>query len=87
MGDDNDWSDDDSWDTGDTYEDENGDTFADPGGVSALRASSPSNPRDCPCPTCEWPNRLTRRDVALGYQCDSCANARETGREIDYYEG
>ena len=62
------------------------DEFAEPGGNSALRASSSSNPRDCPCPTCGWPDRLTRRDVGLGYQCDSCADARERGGEIDYYE-
>ena len=39
------------------------------------------------CPTCGWPERLTPRDVSLGYQCDSCASARERGGEIDYYEG
>lgn len=51
--------------------------FADPGGRSALRAATPSNPRVHPCPTCESPNRLTQRDVDLGYQCDSCADAAE----------
>lgn len=60
--------------------------FADPGGNSALRAAGPDNPRDLPCPSCGWPNRLTRADKARGYQCDSCADAAETGRDIDYYE-
>jgi hypothetical protein len=60
--------------------------FADPGGNSALRAASPSNPRNLPCPTCGWPNRLTPKDVALHYQCDSCADAYERGGEIYYYE-
>jgi hypothetical protein len=53
--------------------------FAEPGGNSALRAASPSNPRNQPCPTCERPNRLTPKDVALGYQCDSCADRAERG--------
>ena len=53
--------------------------FADPGGRSALRAASRSNPRNRPCPTCKKPNRLTPKDVALGYQCGSCANAAESG--------
>lgn len=53
--------------------------FADPGGRSALRAATPEDPRDQPCPTCEAPNRLTRRDVALGYQCDRCADNAERG--------
>ena len=61
--------------------------FADPGGESALRAATPDNPRDKPCPTCHWPNMLTRRDVAFGYQCDSCAKAMERGWDIDYFEG
>ena len=51
--------------------------FADPGGRSALRAASASNPRNLPCPTCGEPNRLTPKDEALGYQCDSCADAAE----------
>jgi len=62
------------------------DMFADPGGNSALRRASASNPRNLPCPTCGWPNSLTPKDVALGYQCDSCANAQERGMDIDYYE-
>lgn len=53
--------------------------FADPGGRSALRAATPNNPRNLPCPTCEEPNRLTPLDVARGYQCDQCADAEEMG--------
>lgn len=61
--------------------------FADPGGTSALYAADGRNPRNLPCPTCGWPNRLTARDVAAGYQCDSCADAAERGMDIDYYDG
>jgi hypothetical protein len=53
--------------------------FADPGGNSALRAATPNNPRNLPCPTCGEPDRLTPLDVAAGYQCDDCAN-RDEGR-------
>ena len=53
--------------------------FTDPGGRSALRASSRRNPRNLPCPTCKAPNRLTPADRALGYQCDSCADRCERG--------
>jgi len=53
--------------------------FADPGGNSALRAASKSNPRNLPCPTCREPNRLTPADKALGYQCDACADRDERG--------
>src|SRR5438309_800207 len=53
--------------------------FADPGGRSALRAASASNPRNLPCPTCERPNMLTPKDRALGYQCDICADNDEMG--------
>jgi hypothetical protein len=53
--------------------------FADPGGRSALRAASKSNPRNLPCPTCGAPNRLTPKDRDLGYQCDSCADKAEGG--------
>ena len=53
--------------------------FADPGGGSALRAASKSNPRNLPCPTCREPNRLTPRDRALHYQCDECADRAEGG--------
>ena len=51
--------------------------FADPGGRSALRAASERNPRDLPCPTCGRENMLTPKDVALGYQCDRCADRDE----------
>ena len=49
--------------------------FTDPGGRSALRAGK----RIHPCPTCGEPNRLTAKDKALGYQCDRCADALESG--------
>ena len=51
--------------------------FADPGGNSALRAASRSNPRNLPCPTCGEPNRLTPADRRQGYQCDDCADRAE----------
>lgn len=54
-----------------------GPAFADPGGRSALRAATEDNPRDQPCPKCGAPNRLTPADVALGYQCDRCADSEE----------
>jgi len=57
-------------------------TFADPGGNSALRAATKSNPRNLPCPNCGEPNRLTPADRAQGYQCDSCADRAERG--FDY---
>lgn len=57
--------------------------FAEPGGRSALRAATKSNPRNRPCPTCGAKNRLTPRDVALGYQCNACAD-RDEG---SYYGG
>ena len=53
------------------------DMFANPGGNSALRASSKRNPRNLPCPTCGGKNRLTPADRALGYQCDICADIAE----------
>lgn len=53
--------------------------FQDPGGRSALRKATKSNPRNKPCPTCKEPNRLTPRDVALHYQCDRCADTLERG--------
>lgn len=49
--------------------------FANPG--SALRAASPRNPRNLPCPTCKEPLKLTPKDVACGYQCDACARRDE----------
>ena len=55
--------------------------FADPGGRSALRASSESNPRNLPCPTCGTENVLTPADRARGYQCDACADRAEGGGE------
>jgi len=51
--------------------------FADPGGVSALRAETDSNPRNRDCPQCRHHNMLTPRDVALGYVCDRCAGLNE----------
>lgn len=48
--------------------------FADPGGESALRAATSTNPRNMPCPTCKETDKLTQEDVNLGYQCDDCAN-------------
>lgn len=59
------------------YDDEHDHEFADPGGRSALRAATQNNPRNRKCPTCKKPNRLTPKDVALGYQCDECADADE----------
>lgn len=53
--------------------------FADPGGRSALRAASSSNPRNLPCPSCGASDRLTPADRARGYQCDSCADREESG--------
>jgi hypothetical protein len=63
----------------DYYEDDFHIDFADPGGNSALRAATKSNPRNLPCPTCGEPNRLTPADVNQGYQCNSCADALEFG--------
>ena len=60
---------------------EDGPDFADPGGRSALRAARPGNPRNRKCPNCGARNRLTPRDVALGYQCDSCADRAERGMD------
>lgn len=53
--------------------------FADPGGRSSLHAASKRNPRIYPCPNCERENTLTAADVALGYQCDACADEVERG--------
>lgn len=53
--------------------------FAEPGGNSALRAATKANPRNLPCPTCHQPNRLTPKDVSLGYQCNACADQQEGG--------
>lgn len=51
--------------------------FRDPGGTSALHPGR----RTKPCPTCGQPQRLTARDVAKGYQCDTCA-ARAEGTYV-----
>ena len=64
----------------DDYQDEEEflkEEFQDPGGNSALRRATPSNPRNLPCPTCGRPNMLTPKDVALHYQCDRCADLDE----------
>jgi phage/plasmid primase-like uncharacterized protein len=53
--------------------------FADPGGRSALRASSKRNPRNLPCPSCAAKNRLTPADRAQGYVCNVCADMAERG--------
>lgn len=53
--------------------------FAEPGGRSALRAASRTNPRNLPCPDCGQPNRLTPKDRALGYCCNECADRNERG--------
>jgi hypothetical protein len=52
---------------------------ADPGGRSALRAATPDNPRNLPCPSCGVANRLTPADRARGYRCDTCADRAEAG--------
>jgi hypothetical protein len=72
---------DDPWEEYDEYDPENdwNSEFADPGGNSALRAATPSNPRNLPCPNCGQANRLTPKDRDLGYQCDSCADKLERG--------
>jgi len=72
--DESDWTDDDG----------NPISFANPGGNSALRAATPDNPRNLPCPTCKQPNRLTPADKRLGYQCDVCADRTERGLDCDY---
>ena len=59
----------------DDYDYDDRSMFADPGGHSALRAGV----RSYPCPTCNEPNRLTSKDVKLGYQCDDCADRAEGG--------
>jgi hypothetical protein len=77
---------DDDYDDSEWDRDEDMPDFAEPGSNSALRAATPTNPRDQPCPTCAWPNRLTREDVRRGYQCNPCANAMERGIDINHYE-
>ena len=68
-----------SWHYDNDEFDEDRSEFQDPGGKSALRAATPTNPRNKPCPTCGRPNMLTPKDVALGYQCDICADFLEMG--------
>lgn len=58
-------------------DDEDRSEFQDPGGQSALRRATKSNPRNLPCPTCRQPDKLTPADKAKGYQCDDCANREE----------
>ena len=53
--------------------------FADPGGNSCLRAETPTNPRNLPCPDCGAENVLTPKDVAAGYCCNRCADRNERG--------
>jgi hypothetical protein len=68
------------WDNEDMgYDDRDDDRieFADPGGRSALRAATKTNPRNLPCPNCKKKNRLTPADRARGYQCDECADRAE----------
>jgi hypothetical protein len=60
-------------------DDDNDIEFAQPGGRSALRASSKRNPRNLPCPSCKTPNVLTPADRRAGYQCDRCADRDEGG--------
>lgn len=61
------------------WDDDDRTMFADPGGRSALRAATKSNPRKYPCPNCKAKNRLTLADKQLGYQCDECADRAERG--------
>jgi hypothetical protein len=69
------------WECGDPDDEDliDGVGFADPGGNSALRAATPDNPRNLPCPNCGEENMLTPADVARHYQCDGCADALERG--------
>jgi hypothetical protein len=63
-------------DDDDDYSDEDDRiVFANEG--SALRAETPYNLRIYPCDTCGGKNLLTREDVRLGYQCDTCADKQE----------
>lgn len=77
----------DEWEYDDDEWRERVERFAEPGGESALHAAGKDNPRNLPCPNCGWPNRLTPRDAAAGYQCDSCAEALERGTDIIWYDG
>ena len=53
--------------------------FANPGGTSALRRATASNPRNQPCSQCGRQNVLTPKDKSLGYVCDICADRNELG--------
>ena len=66
-------------DEDDDFDNNDREEFADPGGRSALRAASASNPRNLPCPNCGAEDVLTPADRAHGYQCDRCADALERG--------
>lgn len=64
------------------YDDDYGDDdddFADPEVIQPYELRRRSNPRNLPCPTCGCANRLTPKDRALGYQCNSCADRAERG--------
>jgi hypothetical protein len=66
----------------DDYDDDeliDGVGFAEPGRNSALRAATPDNPRNLPCPNCGAENVLTPIDRARGYQCNRCADLAERG--------
>lgn len=76
QADNEDYEDDDEFDPG---LDDDFSMFADPGGKSALRAETPDNPRIHPCPSCGAQDVLTPADVALGYQCNGCADRAEQG--------
>ena len=32
------------------------------------------SPRRLPCPTCGAPNKMTPKDISMGYQCNDCAD-------------
>ncbi len=61
------------------YNEDDRSEFEHPYSNSALRKATANNPRIYPCPTCKQPNRLTPKDIALGYQCDECADRAENG--------
>jgi hypothetical protein len=60
-----------------SYDDDDRSMFEKPYSNSALRKATKNNPRIYPCPTCKKPNKLTLKDVRLGYQCDECADREE----------
>jgi hypothetical protein len=64
----------------DPWDDPDGDyDFANPGGTSALRRATDSNPRNQDCSQCGRKNILTPKDKSLGYVCDICADQNERG--------